>query len=71
MFTLPGIGFQSRAAEASALRLRPVALVQLIATLALVLCTLIAATVVSIGFARADLDVSRAPVAVAPLPAVH
>ena len=35
-------------------RLRSVALVQLIATVTLVLSTLIAATAVSIGFARAD-----------------
>jgi hypothetical protein len=53
MSTLPGIGFENRAAEDPAPKLKPVALAQLIATLALALCTLIAATVVSIGFARA------------------
>jgi hypothetical protein len=53
MSTLHGIGFENRAAHEPGLKLRPVALAQLIATLALALCTLIAATAVSIGFARA------------------
>jgi hypothetical protein len=55
MSELPGIGFENRVADAPASNLRPVALIQLIATLALVLCTLIAVTAVSIGFARANL----------------
>jgi len=48
---------------------RPVALVELIATLALALSTLIAATAVSIGIARAEVfgastDVAGAPLAI-------
>jgi hypothetical protein len=53
MSNLPRNGFENEAAAEPALKRRPVALVQLIASLALALCTVIAATVVSIGFARA------------------
>jgi len=52
MSNLPGNGFENETAADPALRHRPVALVQLIATIALALSTLIAATAVSIGFAR-------------------
>jgi hypothetical protein len=45
----------------------PIALVELIATVALALSTLVAATAVSIGFARADTLVARADVEAAPL----
>ena len=55
MSNLPGNGFENGAAADPALRHRPVALVLLIATLALVLSTLIAVTAVSIGFARAEI----------------
>jgi hypothetical protein len=55
MSNLPRNGFENEAAAEPALKQRPVALVQLIATLALALCTLIVATAVSIGFARADI----------------
>ena len=40
--------------EAKEPALKPIALLQLIATITLALSTLIAATAVSIGFARAD-----------------
>jgi hypothetical protein len=40
--------------DAPQLKLKPVALVQLIATVTLALCTLLVATVVSIGLNRAD-----------------
>jgi hypothetical protein len=46
---------------------RPVALVQLIATAALAVSTLIAVTAVSIGIARADVFVARADSEGAPL----
>jgi glycerol uptake facilitator-like aquaporin len=45
----------------------PVALVELIATVALALSTLVAATAVSIGFARADVLGARADADVAPI----
>lgn len=48
----PGFGGPFRAEPPS--RLRSVALLQLIATVALALSTLVAATAVSIGFARAS-----------------
>ena len=54
MSNLPGTGFENGVAAEPALKHRRVALVQLIAILALALSTLIAATAVSIGFARAD-----------------
>ncbi len=54
MSKLAGVGFQRPSPEAPGPRLRPVALVQLIATVTLALSTLIAATAVSIGIARAD-----------------
>jgi hypothetical protein len=57
MSKLPGGGFQHPSPDAPAPKLRPVALVQLIATVTLALSTLIAATAVSIGFARADFPV--------------
>ncbi len=41
--------------EASPMNLRAVALAELIATMALAACTLIAATAISIGIARADI----------------
>ena len=55
MSKLHEVGFQRPASGAPAPTLRPVAVVQLIATVTLALSTLIAATVVSIGFARADI----------------
>jgi len=55
MSKLAGVGFQRPSPEAPGPRLRPVALVQLIATVTLALSTLIAATAVSIGIARADI----------------
>jgi hypothetical protein len=67
MSDLPGTRLESRDAEDPVPRLRHVALVQLIATLALAVSTLVAVTVVSIGFARA-LD---APIAVAPVSSAH
>jgi hypothetical protein len=54
MSHLPENGFENGPAADPALRHRPVALVLLIAALALALSTFIAATAVSIGFARAD-----------------
>jgi hypothetical protein len=55
MSNLSGNEIESRVAAAPAHKHRHIALVQLIATVALALCTLIAVTMVSIGFARADL----------------
>jgi F0F1-type ATP synthase membrane subunit a len=55
MSKLHEVGFQHPASGAPARTLRPVAVAQLIATVSLALCTLIAATVVSIDFARADI----------------
>jgi len=52
---LPGAACQHRPPDAPEPKLRPVALIQLIAILALALSTLIAATAVSIGLARADI----------------
>ena len=49
-----GIGSTHPAQAAPEPKLRPVALVQLIAIVTLALSTLIAATAVSIGLARAD-----------------
>jgi hypothetical protein len=51
---LPGAGCRHQTRDASEPKLRPVTLVQLIAIVTLVLSTLIAATAVSIGLARAD-----------------
>jgi glycerol uptake facilitator-like aquaporin len=58
------------ALETAESRRRPVALVELIATVALVLSTVVAVTAVSIGIARADVlgmraDGDMAPVAIA------
>jgi hypothetical protein len=69
MFTLPGVGFEHRADRAP--MLRPVALVQLIAIVALALSTLIAATAVSIGFARAAIGAPVATSATAPTASAH
>jgi len=66
MSNLPGNGFENGAAAEPALKHRRVALVQLIAILALVLSTLIAATAVSIGFARAGIA-GALPIVEAPL----
>jgi len=57
MSNLPGIGFENRAAEEPAPKLKPVALIQLI-VLALALSTLIALAAFSIGFARAEITVA-------------
>jgi hypothetical protein len=51
----PGIGAKPRSPDAPEPQLKPVALVQLIAILTLVVSTMIAATAVSIGLARADM----------------
>jgi hypothetical protein len=61
---------QCCALEATEPRERPVAWVELIATVALALSTVVAATAVSIGIARADvfglrIDVHPAPLAIA------
>ena len=61
---------QRCAVETAESRRRPVALVELIATVALALSTVVAATAVSIGIARADVfgiraDADSAPLAIA------
>lgn len=48
------VGFHDRTLEATEARRRPVALVELIATVGLALSTVVAVTAVSIGIARAD-----------------
>jgi hypothetical protein len=53
MSELAHIGFADPIRNAQAHGLRPITLVQLIATFTLALSTLVAATAVSIGFARA------------------
>ena len=53
--------------DASAPKHRPVASVELVATLALALLTLVAVTAVSIGIARADVFGARADADAAPL----
>jgi len=65
-----GVAFDHETPEATAPRNRPVALVELIATVALALSTLVAVTAVSIGIARADAfsarpDTDAAPLAIA------
>ena len=65
-----GNTFEPPTPEAPAPKQRPVACVELIATVALALSTLIAVTVVSIGIARADVfgahpDAEVAPFAIA------
>jgi hypothetical protein len=62
MAELAHIGFADPVRSAQARKLRPLTLVQLIATVTLALSTLVAATAVSIGFARAD---AACPVAAA------
>jgi hypothetical protein len=54
MFKQPGIRARHQTPRALEPKLKPVALVQLIATVTLALSTLIVATAVSIGLARAD-----------------
>jgi hypothetical protein len=51
----PAHGPRYRIPGTTAPQLRSIALVQLVATVTLALCTLIAATAVSIGHARADI----------------
>ena len=58
---------QSRALETTESRKRPVALVELITTVSLALSTVVAATAVSIGIARADVFGIRADGDAAPL----
>jgi hypothetical protein len=55
MSGFPEAGREPHPPDAPAPKLRPAALVELIATATLALSTLIAATAVSIGFARADI----------------
>ena len=57
---LPGAACRHRPPDAPEPKLRPVALIQLIAIVTLALSTLIAATAVSIGLARADIASSVA-----------
>ena len=54
MYKQPDAGARDQALDAAEPQLEPVALVQLIATVTLALSTLIVATAVSIGLARAD-----------------
>jgi F0F1-type ATP synthase membrane subunit a len=61
-----GAQFQHATPDAAAPKHRPVATVELIATVALALSTLVAVTVVSIGIARADVFGARADVDAAP-----
>jgi len=63
---LPGAACRHRPADAPEPKLRPVALIQLIAIVTLALSTLIAATAVSIGLARADKPGSIAAARLAP-----
>jgi F0F1-type ATP synthase membrane subunit a len=65
-----GTGIEHATSDAPAPKHRPVASVELIATLALALLTLIAVTTVSVGIARADVfgvhaDTDAAPYAIA------
>jgi hypothetical protein len=55
MSQLPGVGSRRQSPDAPERKLRPVANVQLIAVVTLALSTLIAATAVSIGLARAEI----------------
>jgi putative Mn2+ efflux pump MntP len=54
MSQLPGVGSRFQSPDAPERKLRPIANVQLIAIVTLALSTLIAATAVSIGLARAE-----------------
>jgi hypothetical protein len=57
----PGIGAKPRSPDAAEPQLKPVALVQLIATVTLALSTLIVVTAVSIGLARAHVVPAAPP----------
>ena len=65
MSNRPGHGLLDQAPETPP-KHRPAAVVELIATLALALSTLIAVTAVSIGIARADILAARADADAAP-----
>jgi hypothetical protein len=58
--------YEAEASRAPAQKNRPLASVELIATIALALSTLVAATAVSIGIARADVFGARADADAAP-----
>jgi hypothetical protein len=60
---LPGAECRHQTLAAAEPKLRPVALVQLIAIVALALSTLIAATAVSIGMARSPVGADAASIA--------
>jgi hypothetical protein len=72
MFKQPETGCMHLTFDAPQPRLKPVALVQLIATVTLALCTLLVATAVSIGLARAEIapapGANMAPIAVSLVP---
>ena len=61
-----GAGIEPATPEAPAPKKRPVTCVELIATVALALSTLVAVTAVSIGIARADVFGARADADAAP-----
>jgi glycerol uptake facilitator-like aquaporin len=67
MANMERAAFSRSTLNATAPRRRPVALVELIATAALALSTVVAATAVSIGIARADAFGTRADGDTAPL----
>jgi hypothetical protein len=71
MFKQPEIGCRHPTFDAPKPKLKPVALVQLIATATLVLSTLIVATAVTIGLARVEFAPSMTGAAAAPFAITH
>jgi hypothetical protein len=71
MFKQPEIGCRHPTFEAPKAKVKPVALVQLIATVTLALSTLIVATVVTIGLARVEFAPTMTGADAAPFAITH